>query len=218
MFKADHCEVIVAGGQMQAVLYMTSEAYPYMFAGTAEEAAAADESAYIQPEENGDFRTFTLPLNALDDGESFAAFSKRKELWYDRTLLFRADSLPAEAFADGFFTTAESLNLADGTYTVEVTLAGGSGKASVESPAVLTVAEGKCTAEIHWSSKNYDYMIVDGEKILSETTDPVSVFVIPVSIFDRPMTVLADTPAMSEPHEIEYTLTFDSSTIKESAQ
>lgn len=38
----------------------------------------------------------------------------------------------------------------------------------------------------------------------------------PVSVFDAEMEVTADTVAMSEPHEIDYTLNFDSSTVKES--
>ena len=78
--------------------------------------------------------------------------------------MFRADSLPADALADGVMTTAESLSLADGTYTADVTLSGGSGRASVESPAALTVSGGKVTAKIIWSSKNYDYMKVNDEK------------------------------------------------------
>ena len=38
---------------------------------------------------------------------------------------------------------------------------------------------------------------------------------IPVSVFDAEMDVTADTVAMSEPHEIDYTLNFDSTTVKE---
>ena len=78
--------------------------------------------------------------------------------------MFRADSLPEDALADGVMTTAESLSLADGSYTADVTLSGGSGRASVESPAALTVSGGKVTAKIIWSSKNYDYMKVNDEK------------------------------------------------------
>ena len=40
-------------------------------------------------------------------------------------------------------------------------------------------------------------------------------FEIPVSVFDAEMEVTADTVAMSEPHEIDYTLNFDSTTAKE---
>ena len=66
---------------------------------------------------------------------------------------------------------AEAETPADGTYTCEVTLEGGSGRATVESPAALTVADGKMTATIVWSSPNYDYMIVDGEKYLPTNTE-----------------------------------------------
>ena len=81
MFKADHTELVVEGEEMKAILYMTSEAYLYMFAGTAEEADKSSEEDYILPEETGDgMRTFTLPLAALDSGELYAAYSKKKEL------------------------------------------------------------------------------------------------------------------------------------------
>ena len=98
--------------------------------------------------------------------------------------------------------------LADGSYTCEVTLEGGSGRATVDSPAALTVADGKMTATIVWSSPNYDYMIVDGEKYLPTNTEGNSTFEIPVSALGVPLSVVADTVAMSTPHEIEYTLTF----------
>ena len=48
----------------------------------------------------------------------------------------------------------------------------------------LTVAEGKMTATIVWSSPNYDYMIVDGEKYLPTNTEGNSTFEIPVSALD----------------------------------
>lgn len=215
MFKADHTELVVEGEEMKAILYMTSEAYLYMFAGTAEEADKAAEEEYILPEEIGDgMRTFTLPLAALDSGESYAAFSKKKELWYDRTLLFRVDSLPMDAFKEGVFTSLESLALSDGEYIADVTLTGGSGRVEIESPAKLSVGADGATLEVIWSSPNYDYMIVGEEKFLPVKTEGNSTFEIPVPYFDRPIKVLADTTAMSEPHEIEYAITIDSSTIK----
>ena len=83
----------------------------------------------------------------------------------------------------------------------------------MQSPAKLTVAGGEAYAEIIWSSNKYDYMIVGGEKILPTDTEEFSVFDIPVSGFDYNMKVSADTTAMSTPHEIEYTLYFDSSSV-----
>lgn len=96
----------------------------------------------------------------------------------------------------------------DGTYQMEVELLGGSGRASVTSPAKVEIKDGKAVATLEWSSPNYDYMVVNGEKYLPVNTEGNSVFRIPVEAFDRDITVIADTVAMSTPHEIEYTLNF----------
>ena len=219
MFDITACELTVEGGKMTATMHMGGKGYLYVYMGTGEEAAAADEADYIPFTEEADgTHSFTVPVKALDEGIDCAAFSKKKEMWYDRTLVFRADSLPADALADGVMTTAESLSLADGTYTADVTLSGGSGRASVESPAALTVSGGKVTAKIIWSSKNYDYMKVNDEKYDAVIENEHSTFEIPVAGFDWAMPVVADTTAMSEPHEIEYTLRFVSASIAPAAK
>ena len=56
-------------------------------------------------------------------------------------------------------------------------------------------------------------MKVGGEQIVAEIADGHSVCVIPVAVFDRALAVIADTTAMSQPHEIAYTLRFDSASI-----
>lgn len=214
MFSITACELTVADGKMTAKMHMGGTGYRYVFMGTAEQAAAADEQAYIPYEEAADgTHAFTVPVEALDMGVPCAAFSRKKELWYGRTLVFRSDSLPMEAFQDGAFQTAASLGLEDGAYTVEVQLAGGSGKAGVDSPAALRVEGGMAYATVAWSSPNYDYMRIGEEKFLPVSTGGNSVFEIPVSAFDHELTVYADTTAMSTPHEIEYTLYFDSTTL-----
>ena len=214
MFDITACELTVEGGKMTATMHMGGKGYLYVYMGTGEQAAAADEADYIPFIEEADgTHSFTVPVDALDEGIDCAAFSKKKEKWYDRTILFRADSLPMDAFIDGVVTTPESLSLADGTYTADVALAGGSGRASVQSPTELTVKDGQVTAKIIWSSKNYDYMKVDDTKYDTVIEDEHSTFEIPVSCFDWAMAVKADTTAMSEAHEIDYTLTFDSASI-----
>lgn len=110
--------------------------------------------------------------------------------------------------------SADPAPLADGTYTASVTLEGGTGRASVASPAALRVEDGAVWATIVWSSPNFDYMKVDGEKYELTGTGGNSTFEIPVSAFDRKLDVIADTVAMSEPHEVEYTLYFDSATLQ----
>lgn len=211
MFTVTDCTLTVADGKMTARMTMGGTGYLYVFMGKGENAT---EDGYIPFEENPDgTHSFTVPVEGLDMGIDCAAFSKKKEKWYDRTLLFRADSLPAEAFAEGTFNTAESLGLADGVYTAEVTLNGGSGRASVMSPAKITVANGTAAAEIEWSSSKYDSMTVGGEKYSPVNTEGNSVFVIPVTGFDYKMPISATTTAMSTPHDIEYTLFFDSTTL-----
>ncbi len=102
----------------------------------------------------------------------------------------------------------------DGAYTAAVTLEGGTGRAAVESPAALRCESGQFYATIIWSSSNFDYMKVNGEKYELLSDEGNSSFEIPVAAFDRKLDVIADTVAMSEPHEVEYTLYFDSTTLQ----
>ena len=215
MFHITSCELTVQDGKMSAVMTMSGTGYLYVFMGTGEQAVQADESEYIgfEQTDSGE-HTFTVPVEALDKEISCTAFSKNKKKWYDRTLVFRADSLPTDALSEAVRTTPESLQLQDGTYTVEVTLTGGSGRATVSSPAELVVADGTVTARLVWSSPNYDYMKVDGVQYNPVNTEGNAAFDIPVTVFDYKMPVSADTTAMSTPHEIEYFLYFDSSSIK----
>lgn len=215
MFRIESALLTVKDGSMTATLTMGGKSYLYVYPGSAMDAATGDAAEYIPYTLDEEDRCcFTIPVPALDAAVPCAAFSKNKELWYDRSLLFRADSLPMEAFADGFFVTARSLKLEDGAYTVGVTLSGGSGKASVQSPARLTVKDGACEAELVWSSKNYDYMKLGEEKFLPVSTEGNATFLIPVPYFDRPVSVIADTVAMSQAHEISYTLLFDSKSLE----
>lgn len=112
-------------------------------------------------------------------------------------------------------TTVEKLKLKDGEYCVAGELKGGSGRASIESPLHIFVEDGNIMAEIIFSSPNYDYMIVDDTKYVPVNEEGNSTFLIPVPGLDYDMPVVADTVAMSEPHEIEYTIFLDSTTLEE---
>ena len=141
---------------------------------------------------------YDIPVTALDEDFSLAILGS-KGTWYDHTVSVRNAQPKTEEVSE---------IPADGEYTVSVALEGGSGRATVDSPATLTVADGKMTATIAWSSPNYDYMVVAGEKYLPTNTEGNSTFEIPVAALGTPLAVTADTVAMSTPHEIEYTLTF----------
>ena len=215
MFKIAGCILHVSDHDMIADIIIDSKSYDALFMGTEDEAKNAAESDRITytTNENGQ-SVFTVPVEALDKEIQCAALSSKKQEWYGRTLVFRADSLPDTAFKEARYATAESLKLEDGEYNIDVKLEGGSGKASVESPAKLTVKDGKATAKIVWSSDKYDKMVVNYLEYTPEIADGHSVFEIPVGGFDYRMHIEAETTAMSEPHMIEYTLYFDSSTIK----
>lgn len=118
-----------------------------------------------------------------------------------------------DAAAQGL-RTVEQLGLADGVYSVEVTLEGGSGRASVKSPTELRVENGAATAVVTFNSSSYDYMVVEGDMYLeAEYVDDCSTFTVPVSGFDGKLPIQADTVAMSEAHLIDYTLLFDSASL-----
>ncbi len=102
----------------------------------------------------------------------------------------------------------------DGNYTANVALSGGTGRASIQSPAKLRCTNGQFYATLQWSSPNFDYMKVNGTRYdLISAPGANSAFEIPVAAFDTPLPVIADTIAMSEPHEVEYAITFDSASL-----
>ena len=151
---------------------------------------------------------FDIPVPTLDEEFDLALIGK-KGTWYDHKV-----SVTNPVFKEDDTAAAPAETLADGTYSIAVTLEGGSGKVSVQSPCTLTVADGKMTAQIVWSSSYYDYMLVDGERYDALSNEDGSTFEIPVSALDTPLSVIGDTTAMSTPHEIDYALTFDASSAE----
>ena len=101
----------------------------------------------------------------------------------------------------------------EGVFLIDVAMEGGSGRAEVASPAEFEVSGGRSVAKIVWSSPYYDYMVVNGKLYKPVNKSGNSAFIIPVTVFDEPVEVLADTTAMGDPHEIDYTLTFDSQSV-----
>lgn len=209
----------VEDGQMTIHVSLASKGILNLYAGLAED-AKKEGAKLLEPTEDevtysdGYTETvygFDIPVPALEEEFDVALIGKKGK-WYDHKVSV-SDPVPQDNKNDSV-KTVQSLELADGCYTAAVTLGGGSGKSTVTSPAQITIEDGEATAVIEWSSPNYDYMIVDGEKYLPVNTDGNSVFEIPVSGFDGEMAVTADTVAMSTPHEIEYTFYFDSATIE----
>lgn len=170
----------------------------------------------------GDGETsFSLDHAAVDTEDGHVTVTLSPEDYAELSSAFASSSKDTEDSNPEAHTPADpvSLDQADGTYSIELTMTGGSGKASVVSPTILTVENGQAYADITWSSSNYDYMIVDGEKFLNESEEGRnSVFTVPITVLDDKMKVIADTLAMGAPHEINYTLTFYEDSIGSKGQ
>lgn len=153
---------------------------------------------------------FDVPVPAI--GEEFdLALIGTKGKWYDHKVVV---SDPVAEDSEGTAGAFDLSTVEDGSYTIELTMEGGSGRASIQSPAQLAITDGAATATLEWSSPNYDYMLVNGEKYLPVNTEGNSVFEVPVEALDAPLTMIGDTVAMSTPHEVEYTVTFHSETLE----
>ena len=108
--------------------------------------------------------------------------------------LYAATTVAVSANAEN---DADIFDLTDGEYAIDVAMTGGSGKATIQSPTLLTLNDGIAYVSITWSSSNYDYMIVDGQKYLNESEeDANSHFTIPIADLTQDVPVIADTLAM----------------------
>lgn len=205
----------VKDGVMTIHISLGSKKILNLYPGLAED-AAKDGAVLLEPTTDtvtySDGMTeevygFDVPVPVI--GEEFnLALIGTKGKWYDHKV--KVSDPVAEGTADTFDLSA----VEDGTYTIELTMEGGSGRASIQSPAQITVTDGAATATLEWSSPNYDYMLVNGEKYLPVNTEGNSVFEVPVEALDAPLTMIGDTVAMSTPHEVEYTVTFHSETLE----
>ena len=205
----------VKDGVMTIHISLGSKKILNLYPGLAED-AAKDGAVLLEPTTDtvtySDGMTeevygFDVPVPVI--GEEFdLALIGTKGKWYDHKVVV------SDPVAEGAADTFDLSTVEDGSYTIELTMEGGSGRASIQSPAQLAIADGAATAILEWSSPNYDYMLVNGEKYLPVNTEGNSVFEVPVEALDAPLTMIGDTVAMSTPHEVEYTVTFHSETLE----
>lgn len=143
---------------------------------------------------------FDVPVPYLDKEYEVSLLGTHGN-WYTHKVVV-SDPIPGDDLHAG-----SEMDLEDGEYEADLKLDGGTGKATVESPAKLVVKDGEATLTVVWSSPYYDYMKVNGEKFEPVNEEGNSVFEIPVTKLNEPIDVIGDTTAMSQPHEIEYKLT-----------
>ena len=94
MFRADSCQLTAGGGAYTATLVLPGEGFSRLYFGTAEEAAAATEGVYDYYLNDEGKYTFDVPVSALDEELTVAAYGQRRDTWYDHTIVFHA---PADA-------------------------------------------------------------------------------------------------------------------------
>ena len=82
---------------MSAVITLSSTSYSYVYPGTAAEAEAADKSGWIAADESSGFGQFALDVEALNKEMPCAAFSKKKQKWYDRDIVFLTSGIPEDS-------------------------------------------------------------------------------------------------------------------------
>ena len=245
-FKIHGATLTVKDGKMKAAISIDSKSYPLVYMGTGEEAAAAPEEDYIAfDDDSWTFTIPVSALDSEIDCAAWSKrrhqWYDRKLMFYAATLPKSALLVDLPEYGDPVQSTgadadktaadvaagtagvagednheAVAVDMPDGTYSIEVNMTGGSGRASVSSPTWLIVEDGHAYAKLLWSSSYYDYMIVDEVRYDNMTDDGSnSTFKIPILAMDEDIPVVADTTAMGDPVEIEYHLTFYSSTVSD---
>lgn len=98
MFRVVDAQLTVADGAMTCVMTLSGTGYGKLFMGTSDEAAQATEDQCIPFVENAEGAyTYEVPVEQLDADTDCAAWSIRKEKWYDRTLVFSSSLIPADS-------------------------------------------------------------------------------------------------------------------------
>ena len=198
----------VSDGRGNLHLVMPSQNVLNLYLGVASD-AESDTDNLINPEieevtyDDGiteEVFTFDVPVSVI--GEEFdLALIGKKNVWYDHKV-----SISDPQVVDDSQPVGEQ--------TIEVTLEGGTGKVKLTSPTKIVKTDEGYLLTVEWSSKHYDYMIVDDVTYNPVSVGETSVYEIPIQDISTQLNVIADTVAMSEPHEIEYTITLLEDTLK----
>ena len=174
--------------------------------------SAQNSDATQEPEKN---------TSADNSGEGM--ISKRAEgdadsLWKIGTLeeeekqtdadSYRIESLEEDSeivTSDTQETEAQAASLADGNYTADdFSFEGGTGKTKITCEGI-TVKNGQTYATIKFSSEKFTKLVVDGTEYQPVSNDGGSFFEIPVTL-NSDITITGTTVAMTEPHDINYTI------------
>ncbi len=210
-------ELTVGDGKMTLHVSMPSKNIIKLYLGTAKEAVNNEEETLMPTTDTVTYADglteevygFDIPIPYLNREFDLALIGKKGK-WYDHKVkVSNPEPISGQSEQNADLQIPE-----DGSYSAEIKLEGGAGKATLKSPTTIRIQDQKAFATLEWSSPNYDYMLKDGIKYLPINKEGNSIFELPISGFDQPMTVVGDTVAMSRPYEIEYQITIDSKTLK----
>ncbi|MBQ8305572.1 MAG: hypothetical protein IJX90_05060 [Blautia sp.] len=226
MFKVVKCVLTKKDGKMTAVLTLSGTGYDYLYPGTDAEAGSADKSSWIPFDvaEDGTY-TYEVPITALDTEIPIASHSQRQDKWYARTITLDSETLrrldgdepaptatptptptPAPTYkpttGGGTSAVDSSTKLADGIYKPDsFSWSGGSGRMKGISCTQIRVSGGHAYATIVFNSSHIGYVKASGSTYYGSGGS----FEIPVRL-NANNRILAMTTAMSQPHEVAYTL------------
>ena len=236
MFKVVSTKLTVKNGKMEALIMLSGTGYDHLYLGYAKDVEDnqdqwikwKDEIPYTTAdgqEKTG--RTYVIPVSALDQAILVTVYSKSKNQWFERTITLKSEGIkkveteevnpgpstaptetptspttPAPSTTPSQSTRPAGV-LADGVYTT-TTSTGAEMFRVVET--ILTVKNGKMSAEITLSGIGYDYLYMgtaaeaagnqsqwigfkDEEKSYIENGEEKTgrSYIIPISTLDTPI-------------------------------
>ena len=188
MFKVISTKLTVKNGKMEALIMLSGTGYDHLYLGHAEDVEAnrdqwikwKDEIPYTTAdgqEKTG--RTYVIPVSALDQAIPVTVYSKSRKQWFERTITLKSEGIkkveaeevnPGPSAAPTETPTSPTTPApstapsqparpagvpADGVYTT--TAETGTTMFRVVE-IILTVKNGKMSAEITLSGTGYDYL------------------------------------------------------------
>ena len=236
MFKVISTKLTVKNGKMEALIMLSGTGYDHLYLGHAEDAETnqdqwikwKDEIPYTTAdgqEKTG--RTYVIPVSALDQAIPVTVYSKSRKQWFERTITLKSEGIkkveaeevnPGPSAAPTETPTSPTTPApstapsqparpagvpADGVYTT--TAETGTTMFRVVE-IILTVKNGKMSAEITLSGTGYDYLYMgtaaeaagnenqwigfkDKEKSYIEDGEEKTgrSYIIPISTLDTPL-------------------------------
>ena len=236
MFKVISTKLTVKNGKMEALIMLSGTGYDHLYLGHAEDAETnqdqwikwKDEIPYTTAdgqEKTG--RTYVIPVSALDQAIPVTVYSKSRKQWFERTITLKSERIkkveaeevnPGPSAAPTETPTSPTTPApstapsqparpagvpADGVYTT--TAETGTTMFRVVE-IILTVKNGKMSAEITLSGTGYDYLYMgtaaeaagnenqwigfkDKEKSYIEDGEEKTgrSYIIPISTLDTPL-------------------------------